>query len=57
MLPFTPDQLLAIGSGHLNRAITLEHLQRNRARFSGRPTPVRPADTDAQVALEAALET
>ncbi len=55
-LPYSPEQLRAIGSGELDRAITLEHLERNRNRVAGRAAPLLPADTQAQVRLEAAME-
>jgi hypothetical protein len=56
-LPFSPEQLLAIGSGELDRAITLEHLERNRNRVAGRLPPALPVNTQAQVRLEAMMET
>ncbi|MET3805802.1 hypothetical protein ABIB25_002806 [Nakamurella sp. UYEF19] len=52
VMPFTPEQLLAIGSAELDRAIALEHLERNRNRVAGRPPAPMPADIEAQVALE-----
>lgn len=55
-LPFTAERLLAIGSGELDRAIVLEHLERNRNRVAHRPAPTLPADAEAQVGLEAGME-
>jgi len=56
VLPFSPDQLLAIGVAELDRAITLEHLEVHRNQIAGHPTPEMPASIDIQIALEAELE-
>lgn len=51
-MPFTPEQLLAIGSAELDRAIALEQLERNRNRVSGLAPAPMPADIETQLALE-----
>ncbi len=56
VLPFSADQLVAIGSTELDRAITLEQLERNRRRTDPTPGPVMPADNTAQVDREVLLE-
>ncbi len=56
LLPFDPDELLAIGSLELDRSITLEQLERNRRRTNAAPPSKLPTDTTAQVEREADLE-
>ncbi len=56
LLPFSPDELLAVGSLELSRAIVLEQLQRNSRQTDSTPTGKLPADAAAQAELEAQLE-
>ena len=55
ILPFTAEEMLAIGSAELDRAITLEKLSRHRPGAGGPAAPL-PVDAAAQCAREAVLE-
>ena len=56
VLPFRVDELLMIGSLELDRSITLEHLEVNRAAMGGTSRPPLPADAAEQVRREAVSE-
>ena len=56
LLPFDPDELLAIGSLELDRSIALEQLERNRRRTNAAPPSKLPTDAPAQIEREADLE-
>lgn len=65
LMPFTPEELLAIGRLELERAVALETIERNRNRFgthswegatSEGTTSSRPPSMAAQVAAEAEAE-
>ncbi len=56
LLPFNPEELLAIGSLELDRAIVLEQLHRNSRRMDPTSAAELPEDAAAQSAAEANLE-
>lgn len=56
VLPYGVDELRLIGKLELDRAMTLEQLERNKLRVGGTPRPPLPADAAEQAAREAVLE-
>lgn len=56
VVPYGVDELPLIGKLELDRAMTLEQLEREKIRVAGTPRPTLPADAAAQSDREATLE-
>ncbi len=56
LMPFTPEQILATGRAELDRAITLETLEKNRNLHSGAQQGPGASTVEEQCALEGELE-
>ncbi|SDO84438.1 Uncharacterized conserved protein, DUF885 familyt [Nakamurella panacisegetis] len=56
VMPFTPSELLAVGTAELDRAIALEQIERGRRYGRPRPPAVLPRDTATQVRRQGELE-